>query len=582
LRRTNDHPTFKFEVGENALAFALILLTALFAHFVLLSRFGIYEDDYILTLPVMKWSPSEWVGQLWDSLVHPLNARPINHFVRRLIFFLTIKDGHIQTGYLLSLFWVSLNGFMLFRLLRTELGHAAGYVGAIFYLLYPADTCRQILMHQTDLHLGATILFSSLLLYQANKPILSFLVAALSLLNYESFYLPFLAAPLIIQSVNKCKVRNVTLHTVIFFILGGFVFVCRDLLGEPRSAQVFSDAGQIPLRILTACALGPLIGMREAVNRPLDALLHAEPYGYLLGSLIACGCFFLLKRQIQTGARCQEPSESKDDARKMALILLGGIFVWSFSYFLSFRDDYYPPITTIGRLSAVHTVGEIGAAIAFAVCFKILAKALRQRGLTILLVILSIYFGLLTAFAVHIQASEFVAEQERQKEVWQTIIQQIPDLAEDDVVLLEASNDRIVMPVTQGFPEFGQVNYFPLGLPYFINFPNDWRQSPRVFGLWRECEFEDTPMGRKLHSPPWAPALWPVIRDNHFIYFRVDKNRLVRINEAIDIRGKMFTPKVEGPATNISLTPSELFENIFGEADSKKWFTIRDARNYPR
>lgn len=582
MRKANDHPTSNFEIGENALAFAFILLTALFAHFILLSRFGIYEDDYILTLPAMKWSSGEWAAQLWDALAHPINARPINHFVRRFIFFLTTKDGRLQTGYLVSLLWLSVNGFLLFRLLRTELGRAAGSVGAIFYLLYPADTCRQILMHQTDLHLGATILFCSLLLYQANRPILSFFVAALSLLNYESFYLPFLAAPWIVQSVNRYRVRNLALHAVIFLILAGIVFFCRDLLGEQRASQVLSDARQIPLRIVTACILGPLIGVRESVTRPVDALLHAEPYGYLLGSLITCGCFLFLRSQTQAEAQRLQSSESKGDVQKLSLILLGGIFVWSFSYFLSFRDDYYPPITTIGRLSAVHTVGEIGAAISFAVCFKAVANALRRRELTVLLTFLSLYFGLLTAFAVHIQSSEFVAEQEKQKELWQTIIQHIPDLAEDDVVLLEASNDRTVMPVTQGFPAFGEVNYYPLALPYFINHPKNWQQSPRVFGLWRECEFDDTSSGRKLHSPPWAPSLWPMIHDNHFIYFRVDKNRLVRTDEPVDILGKIFRPKVEDPTANTSLTPSELFQNIFGEADSKKWLTIRDARNYPR
>jgi hypothetical protein len=582
LRKVNDHSTSNFGFRESALVFALILLITLFAHFILLSRFGIYEDDYILTLPAMKWSGGEWATQLWSALVHPVNARPINHFVRRFLFFLTTKDGNIQTGYLVSLLWVSGNGFLLFRLLRTELGPAAGFVGAIFYLLYPADTCRQILMHQTDLHLGATILFCSLLLYQSNKPVLSFIVAALSLLNYESFYLPFLAAPLIIRSVNRHRLRSLLLHAVIFFALAGIVFFCRDLLGEQRAGQVLSDARQIPMRIVTASVLGPLIGIREAVTRPVDALQHAEPFGYLLGLLITCGCYFFLRSQTQPETQSWPSSESKVEVQKLSLILLGGLFAWSFSYFLSFREDYYPPITTIGRLSAVHTVGEIGAAISLAVAFTVVAIVMRRRGLPALLALLSLYFGLLTAFAFHIQSSEFVAEREKQKDLWQTIIGQIPDLAEDDVVLLQTSDDRTVTPVTPGFPIFGEMNYCPLALPYFIDHPKSWRLIPRVFGLWRECEFDDTPGGRKLHTPIWESSLWPVIHDDHIIYFRVDKHRLVRINEPVDILGRTFRTKVQHPVANTMITSSKLFQNIFGEADSQKWFTIRDARNYPR
>ena len=185
----------------------------------------------------------------------------------------------------------------------------------------------------------------------------------------------------------------------------------------------------------------------------------------------------------------------------MLLVLLGGVFVWSFSYILSFRDEYYPPIATIGRLSAVHTVGEIGAAISFAVCFKALANAVRRRALTALLVILSLYFGLLTAFGVHIQASEFVAEQEKQKEVWQSIIHDIPDLAEDDSVLLEASDDRNVMPVTRGFPPFWAGERLSARIALFYKLSEELAAIPRVFSLWPQCEFEDTPNGRKLHSP---------------------------------------------------------------------------------
>jgi hypothetical protein len=54
------------------------------------------------------------------------------------------------------------------------------------------------------------------------------------------------------------------------------------------------------------------------------------------------------------------------------------------------------------------------------------------------------------------------------------------------------------------------------------------------------------------------------------------------MNKAVDIRGKMFRPKLEDPAAHASFTVSKLFQNIFGETESKKWFTIRDARNYPR
>ena len=181
-----------------------------------------------------------------------------------------------------------------------------------------------------------------------------------------------------------------------------------------------------------------------------------------------------------------------------------------------------------------------------------------------------------------IQISEFVAQGDKEKEFWQTILQQIPDLADGDVLLFQESANREVMPVTQGFPAFGEVNYFPLALPYFIDMPKEWRSPPRLFGLWPECEFEDAGGGRKLHTPPWGPGIWPVIRDGGFIFFRLRNDRLVRSDEPVDIQGKIFRPKALKSAAHTSLKASKLFQNIFGGADSSRWFTIRDARNYPR
>src|SRR5260370_31226982 len=153
-------------------------------------------------------------------------------------------------------------------------------------------------------------------------------------------------------------------------------------------------------------------------------------------------------------------------------MFLGGILAWSFSYFLSFLDDYYPPVMTIGRLSAVHTVGTFGAAICFAICFRLAYQALRARFFWPLVIAVSIYFGSLVAFGVHIQTSEYVAYRNQQKAVWNAIIRQIPDINDGDVVLFEHSLDREAIPITQGFGPFAAVTYFPIALSYFLNFPD--------------------------------------------------------------------------------------------------------------
>jgi hypothetical protein len=555
-----------------------IVLVAFCAHFVLFPQFGLYEDDYILTLPVMKWSAAELPVHLWAALAQPTFGRPINFFFRWLIFFFTVRDGNLQPGYLFSLFLVCLNGYLFFRLLRRQIGFRAGFVGGIFYLLYPVDTSRQILMHQTDLHLGATILLTAFLFYQNGRVFLSFVVASLSLFVWEGWYLPFLAAPLVFPRENRKLIRDLALHAGVFFSVVGLVFLGRDLLGEQRAHQVLGDVGQLPARILGACTIGPLMSVQAALLRPIDAIGHAEPYGYFLGLL--CALYLALVLWSSRSAE-GEATRATAEAPRLLSIFLGGILAWSFSYFLSFRSDYYPPVMTIGRLSAVHTVGTFGAAICFAVCFKIVYRALRARFFWPLVIALSIYFGSLVAFGVHIQASEYVASRDKQKDIWTAIVQQIPDLRDGDIVLFEASPNRNVMPITPGFPLFGTVNYFPMALPYFVKFPKTWHEIPRVYGLWPGCEFEDTPFGRRLHTPIWAPTLWPLICDGRFIYLRVEGDQLCRVEEPVNILGRLFRPKAKTLHSERPLPFSKLFQNIFSEPDSDKWFTVRDAKNYP-
>jgi hypothetical protein len=55
-------------------------------------------------------------------LTQPTFGRPINFFFRQLIFFFTVRDGHLQSGFLFSLLLIAVNGYLFFLLLRRQLG----------------------------------------------------------------------------------------------------------------------------------------------------------------------------------------------------------------------------------------------------------------------------------------------------------------------------------------------------------------------------------------------------------------------------------------------------------------------------
>ena len=188
----------------------------------------------------------------------------------------------------------------------------------------------------------------------------------------------------------------------------------------------------------------------------------------------------------------------------------------------------------------------------------------------------------MSAFALHVQRTEYVADWSKQQQFWRSLTADIRDVEDGDVIIVELSIDPDAMPVTQGEPAFDEVNYPPLALPYFIEFPPAWKQVPRVYGYWAQCEFEDTDKGRKLHTPPWLPSIWPVISDGQFIYFRVEQKRLVRVSEPVDIGGKDFTPRSKPLQTLPPLRTTGVFNKLFREPGSDQWFTLKSAKNYPQ
>jgi hypothetical protein len=263
-------------------------------------------------------------------------------------------------------------------------------------------------------------------------------------------------------------------------------------------------------------------------------------------------------------------------------VLVSGLVMWPLCYVLWIPNDYFPPIIGIGRLTGEHAGAAVAAGLT-AAGIAALVGSIRAVPKRVLTLIFACYCGALVSFGVHIQLSEYVASWEKTKRLWSALIAQIGDVRDGDVVLLEQSSDRRVMPVTQGFSMWSQVYDYPFVLPYFVNFPSGWKEVPRVYGIWPQVEFQDNGEGMKLRTPFFAPAIWPTIRSGNFIYLQAAGGQLVRVNRPMEIRGRMFEPKLL-PESQDHLPPLELskiYLNLTSEPTSKNWFTLRNAKYYP-
>jgi len=311
--------------------------------------------------------------------------------------------------------------------------------------------------------------------------------------------------------------------------------------------------------------------------------MHCDPHllPYVLFSIVVTAWGLSHRQQHDKEAEASSGSALTAERRAALYVFIGGLLVWSLSYVLWVPDDYYPPVVNIGRETGMHAAAAVGAGLAAAgATVWIISLSFMPKRL--LALVFSLYCGALVAFGVQIQLTEYVPYLEETKRFWSTLLNQIKVVKDGDVVLVEQSSDNRVMPVTKGFGEFDQESYFPMALPYFVDFPLTWKQTPRVYGLWKGCGSDDLGDSIKLHTPIWAPVIWPTIRSGNFIYFRARNGRLERVTDWVTIEGKQLQPKA-APVEDLPPLPfSNTYLNLMSPADSKHWPTLRDARNYPR
>jgi hypothetical protein len=577
---------------ETAKAIVTILLVTFVAHFVFFPLFGLYEDDYILTLPKMDWSWRDFVQSLSDAWVRPTMARPLNHFLRGVFFFFTVHHGHLSGGFLLSFLLVALNGVLLYALIRRLGNFVSALVGALVFVLFPLDTSRQILMHQTDLLLGITLLLACFHLYLSGRRLAAYALITVSLLNLESFFPPFLVAPIFVAGFVKAGswkgfFKRLAIHAIILGILFGIFVLARFALGEERAREVSLKPSDTIGRMMRLGTEGPWHGIEALIQRPIDGAMHCDArlLPYALVTIVATG--WVLVYWCRQGGKNALPASSvtaspEEVGRRVgSCLVIAGLLAWSLSYMLWVPDDYYPPIINIGRLSGEHAAAALGAGLAAAGLAE-WALSVSFLPKSVLALAFSFYCGGLVSFGVQIQLSEYVAYWEQTKKFWDVLLDQTRDIQDGEVVIVEQSSDSRVMPITKGFGEFDQESYFPMALPYFVDFPQTWKQKPRLYGIWQGCGYDDLGDSIKVHTPSWAPTIWPTIRSGNFLYFRARNGRLERVTDSVMIEGKELLPKAPPKEDLPPLRFSRTYLNLVSPVDSKQWLTLRNARNYPR
>src|SRR5260221_9726553 len=421
----------KASVTSSLIPWAAMGVILFLSHFLLVTEFGLYEDDYFYISPRLAENFHQFSTFFLNALIHPPQGRPLLTCLQGALAYFGYHAGGLTFCHLISFVFLWLSAGLLYQLLLRKLSKRAAFLGALLLVLFPLDTWRQILMHQMATVTTITVLLCAFHLHASHRFVLSYLVAATLLLTYESIYLPFIVAPFFLEDQPRKLVKRLIVHAIIFGAIVGIVFGARAFVGEQRAAETTSHLSEELPKIIWSCVANPALGIWAIVTRPVDALMHSRAEGYIVAVFAGLTTFFVL-RAFRNNGRSSDSAPGgvgvagasgvlpRGSARRRTagLIVCAGVIAWVIAYVLDFRPDYYPPGFTIGRLPAIHGIAGFGVALVLAAIVWLWADPLRPPYSIVFEIGSSLFIGGLAAFGFHIQATEYVASWQQQRDFW--------------------------------------------------------------------------------------------------------------------------------------------------------------------
>lgn len=573
---------------RNSLAETILVLAMLlfFGNFLFAQLFGIYDDDFIFTLPAFSWTWPEARTHIENAFRYWPQGRPVGFGLTHLISYVSAQASSLSLGYLIGFAIILLNAVLLHRLARRFLSTPAALLVAVVFILYPADTSKAILMHRVNLHLNLTFLLVALLCYASGRRWQAYLIAPLSFLIYEPVYLVFLLAPLLVPSFKEVSWKRCLTHGLLCIASVAALLVLRNHIGDPRVGETFGDPVEVVERIARSLFIGPKVVITAMVARPFEALYRTDALLWIVVLLCACAFFTVARREDQPNY------ESRSATRTTALWLAGvGAIGLLLGYLVCFRSDYWPPVMTIGRLSGYHAAGSVGASLMIGALFGIALEFATRLRLW-LIAAAALYCGLLVSFGIEVQRIDYVKHAEQQSRFWRNIIDTSGEWKPDTIILVDIGGNDSSRPFTPGMPLWWTVNFAPMMLERLVEWPAEWAAQPsprsisglkypRVYGYMDNFETALDGNIVTVKTPAWMGSdYWPRVRDKGFIFFRFEGGRMSRVTGPVTIGGRELFP-MDYPTTPAPQLPTSGFYSLLFIRETE-WHTILHARNYPR
>ncbi len=355
---------------------AFLLVLAWLAHFSQSRNIGFYSDDQTFAVRPLTWSPEQfrfWLRYKTISYPEP-QGRPLGFALGIILAYFGDRLGGMDGMFVVGWMVLSLNAILFYHLLRRSFAQPLPLIGAITFLLFPADTTREFLCHAHILQPSLTFMLAAAHLYlngSRSRQIVAYFIATLCLITYESAMLPFLAVPLLETARDRQWIRRFVKHVGIIFIILAVIGLTRKLGHEYRTEELSGGKAIVVLDILAGSLIGPAAAIFAFFLRVWSVLRHDwRSPGDLIPFIsisIALACSFWLSMRQSVNDRLLIDT----DSRRAIQFGAAALFV---SYVLSFT--HFPPTCLEGQTTSVHLAAAVGGACLFA---GVVVRALKFR-----------------------------------------------------------------------------------------------------------------------------------------------------------------------------------------------------------
>jgi hypothetical protein len=483
-----ENTTSEENQRSNLALVLLVVFLALMAwstRYWLSSGFGLYEDDLTFIPGAIEadfGSIIHMISGYFSSLAQ--QGRPLMWSWVVLFSHLGWQLAGLQGMYILA-YCVWLTNIVLFVLLLQKINNCFFFfvVGGLAYVLFSADTNQAFLFNAFGLQSAITFLLIALYIYLANDKFrwVSYLFLLLVILNYETPYLLFIAAPLLTAYTGKLLKKRLMENSLVLMSLFLLVFLLRYLSGEARVATLgLSEMITTPIKHM---AIGPFVGFGTYFLRPLLVLQRLTP-GLALSSMLSAGFIFaviywVIQSKNLTGFALFPISKQwwsglVEPAKRELRIILAGIVMLIAAYPLTI---ILRPYAISGRETRVHLASVVGASLIMASGITLITRSLTGKRIRVaFLVLVSLVFGFNFAFGFIIQEA-YQRAWVLQKTFWRELLPLIDDVEDGSAVLVEPSGLEDVLYIDANTWNVPRV------LPQLFVFAEDRESPPRAFRL---------------------------------------------------------------------------------------------------